>query len=278
MVILEFLIGVLGTPGLDDVFNRLFLFCRGVIGVGVDRHGLGSGERCLHLDELAVGEGGIEGVLQRVERLNLTPLEVVLNGSQNQLLETGLLDHTGNETGGLFLTHHVLYADTVFDILVDNLTAERRFRVAVHGLLRAVIGKGNDQLREQLSLGVIRCLIVVSRDIPRIGEQDLAAGQVFVCYLTGEFLEPDLVTVLLLYQDHISQLVFGAGIRSGGIFDDRITVFIYLIFPCSGNGLNGSGHDSAEGHHQGQDSGCNSFHIHCILSFPPVISDNLSRR
>ena len=270
VIVLQFLIGVLGTVGLDNTLNGFQLFGGNRVRAGIDCHSLGSGECRLHFDHLTVGQVGIKGILQGVVGLYLTPLPFVGDVGKNHFLETGFLDPTGNQTGRLFLTHHVLYTNTVFDILVGDLSAKGSLRVAVHGFLCTVIGERNDQLRKQLCFRVIRCLIITGGNIPRIGEENLTGSEILVSDLTGELLIPDLVTVLLTHHNHIRQLGFRTCVVIGHIIDDGVTIFINLIRPCSGNGLDGCGNDSTKGQYQGQDSRCYSFHIHFILSFPPV--------
>ena len=262
MVLIQFFVGVVYAVGLNVTFQLLKLTSLDFRVANVNSDFLGDGELSLHFLDSTLSEGEIKGVFQGVERSELVTGPVILDIGEDQVLETALFDHTGNQTDGLLFTDGVLYANTVLDVLQNNLTAQCSVLIAVHFLFNAVVFVLNQDLRKQLLTGCIGRGVVGCSNIPGVGEENLTGGSIDKCNFAGELFVPNLTAVLLFDQDHVCHFVFCSRIGSLDIVIQRFAVVVYLILPGGRNRLDGSGNECAERHYQGQSSRCNSFDIH----------------
>ncbi len=64
-----------------------------------------------------------------------------------------------------------------------------------------------------------------------VGEVYLTGSGIHNGNLACEFLKPHLVTLFLLDKDHIGELLLRIGVDFGLVVDQRIAIFIDLVFP-----------------------------------------------
>ena len=261
MVIVEFFVGIFRAERLDDGFKFAELAGLDFRVTYVNRHFKGDRELRLHFCNTTFGEVRVVRVLRSVEGVELVVLPFIVDVGENEFFETVHLDHTGNETDGLFFTEDVFNTDTVLDVLLDDLTAESSFSVAVHGLLNVVFKVSNGELGKELFLNRVGNCLETGSNVPRVGESYLTGCKVNNGNFTGELFVPQLVTVLFLDHDHVSELRFGGGVRVCEIIDDGFAVFIYLISPRSIN----TNSECTDEHNQSQECRYKSFAIHILF-------------
>ena len=261
VVIVEFFVGVFGTERLDDGFKFAELAGLDFRVTYVNRHFKGDRELRLHFCYPTFGEVRVVRILRGVEGVELVVLPFIFDVGEDQFFETVHLDHTGNETDGLFFTEDVFNTDTVLDVLLDDLTAESSFSVAVHGLLNVIFKEGDGELGKELFLYRIGNRLVTGSNVPRVGECYLTGREVNNGDFTCEFFEPQLETVLFFDHDHVSELRFGGGVSVCKIIDDRFTVFIYLVCPGSID----TNSECTDEHNQSQECRYKSFTIHILF-------------
>ena len=261
VVIVEFFVGVFGTEGLDDTFKFAELAGLDFRVTYVNRHFKGDRELRLHFCNTTFGEVRVVCVLGGIEGVELVVLPFVFDVRKNQLFKALHLDHTGNKADGLFFTENVFYTDTVLDVLLNDLTTESSFSVAVHGLLNVIFKEGNGELGKELFLYRVGNGLVTGCNIPRVGESYLTGSKVNNGNFTGEFFEPQLETVLFLDHDHVSELCFGRVVDVGEIIDNRIAVFINLVSPSSID----TNRECTDEHNQSQECRYKSFTIHILF-------------
>ena len=246
MVVVHFLVGVVGTSGLDDFLDLLDLHD---VGGGVEDVDIvladdGEGGQQVFLqtvgralvqilvDEVGhllaeVEGGGLQGVTRLVLELLgvlVTNAVVLLHGRLDHGLKALLLDHTGNQTSGLLTTDGVLHADTVLDVLDLDLVAEGGVLVGGVLALTAVLGELNDDLGEDLILHAVGR--GGSADVVGVGEEDLTGSQVLDGHLTGLLICIDGVVPFGGLLGHGSQLIRGGGVDRGDIILDQDFILI----------------------------------------------------
>ena len=215
VVNVHFLVGVVRTSCLDVLLALLKLDggSRGVkdVDVHLGNHGVNRQKVILQTvrgAELQTLELVVGHELLEVEVLFIIIIVLKQRGADERL-ETGLLDHTGNEASCFLTTDGVFHTDTVLDVLDLDLVTSSSVFVAEILLRTAVFGIADDDLRHQLHLNAFHS--GGSANVIGVGEQDLAGSQILYGYLTGVLIRIELVIALGGHQLHGSQLLFGSG-------------------------------------------------------------------
>ena len=292
MVVLKFIVCVLGAVCLDNVLDTVHLSF-GLTRFGVEhvaRHSLKCRELLDKASYLTLGVASVRDVVVGVESL---AAEFFLEAGIRDLVhykgfKTSLLNKTGNKTYRCLVTEGVLNADTVFNVLQSYLRFLCSLDITVHCCRSAVFQVRQAYLREKLLLNLCGCFAFGTVYIIRIREEYLSGRGVLQRDLTGIILIPKLVSVFLIYHDHIRKLLFRIKILLGKVVYNRFVILVYLCCVyfveghlgivdlrsaagCSGSRSlrcrNRSGHRAGD-HHRCKEACC-YFLYHCVS--PPSL-------